>query len=83
MKTGIAINFLLGSFLSFDIISCASVRSKPVLEVDHLFLLENAHIQIHNHVGCENWAMIQLFKVSQLDVWKKDAEKFNRYVNQI
>ena len=67
--------FLIGSFLSIDIISCASTRSSPVLELDHKFLLERAGIDLEALTGCRNWAMIFIFEISLLDKWKKEAEK--------
>jgi hypothetical protein len=70
-----AIRFLLGSFISFDIISCASTRSSPFLGLDHKLILERAGIHLENLTGCENWAMVFIFEISLLDKWKKEAER--------
>ena len=70
-----AIRFLLGSFISLDIISCASTRSSPFLELDHKHTLERAGICLEDFTGCRNWAMLFIFEISLLDKWKKEAEK--------
>jgi hypothetical protein len=73
-----AISFLLGSFISFDIISCASTRSSSFLELDHKLTLERAGIRLETLMGCRNWAMILIFEISLLDDWKKEAEKAHK-----
>ena len=70
------IRFLLGSFISIDIISCASTRSSPFLELDHKFVL--ARIDLENLTGCRNWAMMLIFEISLLDKWKKETEKVHK-----
>ena len=70
-----AIRLLLGSFLSFDIIACASTRSDHLLQLDHKFLLENTEINLESITGCRNWVMVLIFEISLLDRWKKEAEK--------
>ena len=73
-----AIRFLLGSFISFDIISCASTRSRPLLNLDHSLILQRAEIHLESFVGCRNWALILILEISLLDSWKKDAEDAHR-----
>ena len=73
-----AATFLLGSFLSFDIISCASTRSSHFLLLDHKVMLESAEIRLESLTGCRNWAMLFIFEISLLDKWKKEAEKGHR-----
>ncbi|KAH6675756.1 fungal-specific transcription factor domain-containing protein [Halenospora varia] len=70
-----AIRFLLGSFISMDIISCASTRSSPFLELDHKLILERAGIELENLNGCKNWIMVLTFEISQLDTWRRKADK--------
>jgi hypothetical protein len=73
-----AIRFLLGSFISIDIISSASTRSGLFLDLDHQLILERAGIHLENLIGCRNWAMIFILEISLLDKWKKEAEKAHR-----
>jgi hypothetical protein len=73
-----AIRFLLGSFISFDIISCASTRSSSFLKLDHKLTLERAGIRLEILTGCRNWAMILIFEISLLDDWKREAEKAHK-----
>jgi len=70
-----AISFLLGSFISIDIISCASIRSSPFLKLDHNLLLERGSIHLEDLIGCQNWVIILISEISLLDTWKKEAEK--------
>lgn len=72
------IKILLGSFISFDIISCASTRSRHFLPLDHKLMLEQVDIHLENFTGCRNWAMIFIFEISLLDRWKKEAEEAGR-----
>jgi hypothetical protein len=68
------VNFLLGSFVSFDIIAAASSRSCPILEVVHRLVLEKLGIDLKHLTACENWVMILIFEISLLDNWKKEAQ---------
>lgn len=77
-KDNTAIEFLLGAFISFDIISCASTRSSPFLTLDHEAILEKHEINLQNIIGCENWVMILILEISKLDKWKKDTEKSHK-----
>ena len=70
----IASGFLLGSFISFDIIACASARSTTYLRLDHKVLLDRAGIHLETLIGCENWAMIFILEICLLDNWKREAE---------
>lgn len=73
-----AVKFLLGSFISLDILSCASTRSAPLLELDHILALEGSGTHLENLTGCENWAMILILKISRLDDWKRTAEQAHK-----
>ena len=73
-----AARLLLGSFISFDIISCASTRSSHFLLLDHKIMLENAGVHLETLTGCRNWAMVFIFEISSLDSWKKEAEKTHK-----
>ncbi|PQE17551.1 C6 transcription factor protein [Rutstroemia sp. NJR-2017a BBW] len=69
------IKFLLGSFIWMDIISCASTRSSPFLDLNHKHMLERAGINLKNFNGCANNIMMLIFEIAQLDVWRKKADK--------
>ena len=66
---------LVGSFIYFDIISCASARSYHALPLDHKVLLERADIHLETLTGCQNWAISYILEVSMLDSWRKEAER--------
>ncbi|OBT40316.1 hypothetical protein VE00_10424 [Pseudogymnoascus sp. WSF 3629] len=74
-KESEAINFLLGSFIALDIISCASTRSAPLLDIEHISMLQTLDVDSRSFIGCDNTIMILIFEISQLDSWKKDANE--------
>lgn len=61
-----------------DIISCASTRSSPFLQLNHIFLLERAEIGLEYLTGCMNWAMVFILEISLLDTWRREAEKAHK-----
>jgi hypothetical protein len=61
-----------------DIMSCASTRSSPLLDLDHKFLLERANIPLETIVGCSNWVIVFILEIARLDRWKKEADKAHR-----
>ncbi|KAH8819767.1 fungal-specific transcription factor domain-containing protein [Xylogone sp. PMI_703] len=67
-------SLLLSSFLWFDILATASTRSKPFLGINHLALLETNGVSVENIMGCENWVLAHIFRIGQLDRWKKESE---------
>lgn len=69
-----AINVLLGSFISFDIISSASTRSTPFLDINHLQVLNTLGIGLESLIGCRNSVMALILDISLLDQWKKEAQ---------
>lgn len=68
------IDFLLGSFISMDIIASASSRRAPFLDLDHAQVLNNLDISLENFVGCRNSIMALIFEISALDRWKEESE---------
>jgi C6 transcription factor Pro1 len=75
-----AIELLLGAFLWLDILAHVSTRAKLSSQFNHEVLLERGNIQLESLFGCKNWAMLLIFKVSQLDNWKRECEE-NRKLN--
>lgn len=69
-----ATEFLLGSFISLDIVSCASTRSAPFLKLDHRAILDKNEVNLTKVIGCENWVLVMILEISILDTWKKHAE---------
>lgn len=69
-----AIKVLLGSFIAFDIISSASTRSTPFLNINHLQLLNTLEISLRSLIGCRNSVMALILEISLLDQWKIEAK---------
>ncbi|EED11980.1 C6 transcription factor, putative [Talaromyces stipitatus ATCC 10500] len=65
---------LLGSFISLDILACASTRSTPFLEIDHLQALNHLGITMERMMGCQNSVMSLIFEVTVLDKWKAESQ---------
>jgi C6 transcription factor Pro1 len=74
----VAANFLLGAFIWLDILACASTRSTLVLDVNHSLLLASGDIHLDNMIGCENWALNSIARISALDSWRTNQEKDGR-----
>ena len=69
-----AVKFLLGSFISLDIMAAASTRCRPILGIDHSLVVEKLEIDLNNITACENWVIILILEISRLDTWKSEAE---------
>lgn len=65
---------LLGSFISLDILACASTRSTPFLEIDHLQALSQLGITMERMMGCKNPVMALIFEITELDKWKAESQ---------
>lgn len=78
-KESQASNFLLSSFVALDIIACASVRSTPLLNIDHASIKRTPDNDSRAFTGfCDNNILLLIFEISQLDSWKKDANDSRR-----
>ncbi|KAL2751782.1 hypothetical protein ACRALDRAFT_1073110 [Sodiomyces alcalophilus JCM 7366] len=73
-----AIVFLLDSFISFDIISCASTRGPPFLDINHAQTLKNFDIPMENFSGCRSSVMGLISDVSLLDRWRNESQAASR-----
>jgi hypothetical protein len=73
-----SISFLLGFFISMDIISCASTRSSQLVTLDHKLMLEIGETNLANLTGCSNWAMVFIFEISLLDKWREEEKKAHK-----
>lgn len=65
---------LLGSFISLDIIACASTRSAPFLDINHPQVLSQLGITMERMVGCENSVLSLIFEITVLDKWKTQSQ---------
>lgn len=65
---------LLGSFILFDIMACASTRSSPSLNLDHQRVLKTSGINLEDLFGCENRVVSLILDVVHLDNWRKRNE---------
>lgn len=73
----IARDFLVGTFVWLDILASASTRSQPFLS-EHLSYLNvccsGSVIELDKLMGCENWVMISIASISELENRKRDNE---------
>lgn len=65
----VACNFLMGTFIWYDILSCASIHSVPDLSGNHDYLSTHL-IRLDKIMGCENWVMVLISRISALANWK-------------
>lgn len=73
----IACDFLLGTFVWFDIIASSSIRAQPYLENNEELLLGH-RIELDKIMGCKNWVMIFISRISALARWKAEQQKVGR-----
>jgi hypothetical protein len=69
----VACDFLIGTFIWYDILSCASINCVPYLSNNHTYL-STYRIRLDKIMGCENWAMILISQISQLSTWKASQQ---------
>lgn len=67
--------FLLGSFLSVDIFSGVSTRSRLLVDLDHKYLLERRDVCLEHLGGCKIWVIVLILEILQLDIWKREATR--------
>lgn len=70
----VACNFLVGTVIWFNIICSASTDSQRHL-LDDISYLSSHNIQLDKIMGCENWVMILIFRISSLSAWKSTQQK--------
>jgi hypothetical protein len=73
-----ALKFLLGSFVSIDIIASASTRSVPFLAINHTQVLDNIGISLEPLIGFQNSVMALLLEIVSLDHWKNEAQSVSK-----
>ena len=62
-------DFVVGTFIWFDILSCASTNSQPYLPSSYNYL-DSHNIQLHKIMGCESTVMALIAQTSELSTWK-------------
>ncbi|CAG9973809.1 unnamed protein product [Clonostachys byssicola] len=74
-----AFRFSVGSLLVDDILASVSLETPPKLEPywsdilgDNPSAQNPVHLNLEDLIGCQNWAMQGIGKVSTLAAWKKD-----------
>jgi hypothetical protein len=72
------IEFLLGSFVLIDVISCASLRSGPFLQLDHKLEIDTPGISVESLMGCRDSVLTLIFEITLLDRWKREAEEAHK-----
>jgi C6 transcription factor Pro1 len=66
---------MIEAFLWFDVLASSSNRDRqPLLGQYHEKLLGNDAINCASISGCQNWAVLQMSRVSRLASWKRDSE---------
>ncbi|KAL5363157.1 putative C6 transcription factor [Aspergillus floccosus] len=73
-----AASVMLGSFVSLDIISSASTRRPPFLNIDHAQALQNPSVSLEGIMGCRNSVMALIFEISLLDRWKEESQAVHK-----
>jgi hypothetical protein len=73
-----ATNVLLSSFISIDIISSASTRRTPFLDIDHGQALSNLGISLESITGCQNAITALIYEIPSLDRWKEESQAAHR-----
>ena len=74
----IAHRFLTTTFIHFDIISSASTGLDHVFQEDHERMIAELQINLDETIGCENWAMMSIMKISTLRNWKREYSASGR-----
>lgn len=73
----VACDFLIGTFIWFDFLSCASTHAIPSLPNNESYLSIHK-IRLEKIMGCENWAMILISRISALSAWKSSQQSLGQ-----
>lgn len=79
-----ALAFFVTLLLFVDIIASTSLGHPPALQNYHHNLLsshgdENCRVRLETAVGCQNWALVAIGKISALCAWKRDAKQSGHF----
>lgn len=81
-----AFRFFSAILIVHDVVSSSSLEQAPRLQAYHQDFLaaedslredpdRNCHLRLEDFIGCQNWAMVLIGKVTALDSWKKKMHK--------
>ena len=70
-----AFRFFAGCFVWFDVISAASMGTKHLTEDEDERLLDTNVVDLGSLVGCENWIVLTILKITALHHWKQERER--------
>jgi C6 transcription factor Pro1 len=69
------VEFLTGAMVWLDIMTCASLRSKPCLSINCTGIHQLKKIDFSRVTRCPNWVMSSIMKICHLDKWRDDQER--------
>lgn len=61
---------LLGRLIWFDVMATVSTGNRPLLGIDHCYVLNSSTIDMEHVSGCQNLVVKALFEISILQRWK-------------
>ncbi|KAK7914983.1 C6 transcription factor [Apiospora marii] len=70
--------------LFYDIVASTALGNAPVLQSYHCTLLsipseERFPVRLESLVGCQNWALVAIGRISTLCAWKRDAKQSGNF----
>ncbi|KAK8122911.1 hypothetical protein PG984_011581 [Apiospora sp. TS-2023a] len=70
--------------LFYDIVASTALGNAPVLQSYHCTLLsvpseERFPVRLESLVGCQNWALVAIGRISTLCAWKRDAKESGNF----
>ncbi|KAK8075373.1 hypothetical protein PG997_010036 [Apiospora hydei] len=76
--------FYSALLLFYDIVASTVLGQAPVLQKYHSTLLstpseERFPVQLESLVGCQNWALVAIGRISTLCAWKRDAKQSGKF----
>ncbi|KAK6860408.1 hypothetical protein PG995_004044 [Apiospora arundinis] len=76
--------FYVSLLLFYDIVASTALGKPPALQSYHCALLlspseEQFPIRLESLVGCENWALVAIGRISTLCAWKRDAKQSGKF----
>lgn len=68
--------FWVGTVIWLDIISCITTGSTPLLLSQHCQVLSiESHIQLRDTMSCQNWIMVQIARIAELQTRRTQTNK--------
>jgi len=70
-----AFKFFAGCFVWFDVMSAASMGTKHLIQDEDERLLDTNIVDLGSLVGCDNWIVTTILKITALHHWKQERER--------